>query len=231
MFKRAISLVFIAALFMGIIMWKTLRVSDPSTTESRFHITDQENKASESGPEEVEPISKAEAPYSKADTEWIVYRSDEYGFSALYPKSWTIDTKHDGGFVNGIRFWSQRGFMAMKSWRNGKQIDQAPPADITVAYEKITPNEKNSAFGTQSLGEFIEKEKASFSQIQTISIDGEEGWLTTGRDAFWVYTVYVEHKGAIYTIGFADKWGGIMSSDKVLDFTREFMDNFKFENH
>ncbi len=66
--------------------------------------------------------------------------------------------------------------------------------------------------------------------MESIEIDGEKAWITSGGDFLWPYVVYFGHKDRTYVIGVDSEWSDLVNKDKALDFTHEFLSHFRFIN-
>ena len=189
-------------------------------------------KKDESNDEEkyVNTIFDESVPFKKMGIEWEEYTSKEYGFSMKYPKSFILDKKQDvcfGASCFGAHFWSAKNFQEMEKWRGGKQIDQSPNPDISIYFENR--NDSSDIIGGEnSIEKYIEKNSTNIPFVQIIDIDGENAWVTKNQHGYPVYYIYTIHDEKIYEIFIKSEDESIITLENILDFTREFLSNFKF---
>ena len=234
---------FLTLLFLGISFFGFFHSKERVLQEENIQKNEdtlKENEKNEEKKKEEEKykntIFDENIPFKKSNIEWEEYTSKEFHFSMKYPKGWIISSNDvclSGGYCNEIHIWFPSSFQKMQEWKKRNVAEQSPSPDILIAYEDMSEGHRYLLQGSETIEEFIQKEPRQFPLVQTIIINNEKGYLSQGKDPYGEkngYAVYVVNKEKLYFFGISGEWmGEDYSHEAILDFTREFLSNFKFE--
>ena len=237
--KTMIFFLFLTLLFLGISFFGFFHSKERVLQEENIQKNEdtlKENEKNEEKKKEEEKykntIFDENIPFKKSNIEWEEYTSKEFHFSMKYPKGWIISSNDvclSGGYCNEIHIWFPSSFQKMQEWKKRNVAEQSPSPDILIAYEDMSEGHRYLLQGSETIEEFIEKHRENFPFVQNIDIDGKKTWMIKNQHGYPVYYIYTIHDEKIYEIFIKSEDESIITPENILDFTREFLSNFKFE--